>query len=226
MKRAFTLIELLVVMVVMIILIGIMLPVIKSLTRSNAQKQAVNLITTLIANARSTAIQTRTPAGLVLYEDPAVPSQTSAQLVVQSKESDLKYFTRAPRSSVQTLPVGISVGSLDDNATSAIRTGASGSTALKTRVVLFDSNGQMVLNNRLAKDPALTDAAAVAWNLNATTSNQSDGVSSPGFIIYSAADFKAATDNGSLTSDATRAQWVKQNADILIVNPYTGNIIR
>lgn len=235
MKRAFTLIELLVVITVMIILMAIMLPVIKSLTRNNNQKQAVNQLTSLIAHARSTAIQRHTPAGLVIYEDPVVLGQSSTQLVIQSGTVTgtnsagalvtLWQFDRAPGAGSQPLPKGITVGMLDDSATTAVRTESS-TAGTKARVVLFNENGQLVLANGFTRNPAVTDAASAAWNLNATFNTPSGGVSSPAVIVFNVNDMNAATDAGKITNANTRATWVQQNADILIVNAYTGNIIR
>jgi prepilin-type N-terminal cleavage/methylation domain-containing protein len=87
--RAFTLIELLVVIVVMVILMAITMPAIKSLTRNNNQKQAVNQITAMLANARSNAIATGRQTGVVFYEEtaanvsPANPNQTAAQMITE-----------------------------------------------------------------------------------------------------------------------------------------------
>src|SRR5665647_3820610 len=78
----FTIIELVVVIAIMIILMAVTMPAIKSLTRNNNQKQAVNLLTSLIANAHAMALQTHMPAGLIVYEDPSTKGQNSAQLVI------------------------------------------------------------------------------------------------------------------------------------------------
>lgn len=234
-RKAFTLIELLVVISVMIILMAMMLPAIKSMTRNNSQKQAVNQITSLLANARTTAVVQHKLAGLVIYEDPELVGQSSTQLIVLSSTAQevtssgstvtLYRFNRAPRSGPITLPKGITVAMLDDSGTTPFRTSDS-STNTKARVILFDGNGHLVLMNSLTRDPSLTDASSAAWNLNADRNNLSRGVSSPAVVVFSGTEMKDATDRGVITNASTRAEWVKQNGDVLVVNAYTGNIIR
>jgi hypothetical protein len=88
---------------------------------------------------------------------------------------------------------------------------------------MFDGNGQMVLRNGLAEDPTLIaagDTSAGAWNLNGA-STLSNGVSSPGLVVFNVNDYNAAKAGG-----ATLATWLPGNSDVLIVNAYTGNLIR
>lgn len=225
-RKAFTIIELIVVMGIMLILLAIVLPAIKSLTRNNNQKQATNMLVALIDNAHALAVQSHTPAGIVIYEDPSQTGQSSVQLIVQSSQSELRYFVRAPRTGSQSFPVGIKLAMLDDSVI-GMRTESSTSDT-KCRVILFNGEGQMILVDSLAHDPTVMDAAAIAWNLNATTgaANHSKGVSGPGLVVYNGNDMQAATNNGVITDATTRANWLKANSDVLIVNAYTGGIIR
>jgi type II secretory pathway pseudopilin PulG len=224
---AFTLVELLVVISIIIILLAVSIPTIRALTKSNSQKQAVNLLTTLLANARATAISTHKYSGIVVYEYPAptpgngTESTSYVQLITQSSVSGrLRYFTRVPRTAPQRLPSGIQVATLDDTGFKK----ASDNTTTKCRAIIFDSTGQMLLVNGLGLDPSLTaDQVAVAWNLNATsTSTVSQGVSSPGFVVYDAILYMAAHN----APGANDNLWLRQNADVVILNPYTGNVIR
>ena len=228
-RRAFTLIELLVVISIIVILLAVSIPTIRSLTKSNREKQAVNLLTTLLANARSTAIATHKYSGIVVYEYPAATSTGSTdatsyvQLITQSTingTGKIRYFTRVPRTTPQRLPQGIQVAMLDDSV-SGFKNQASASSGGKCRVILFDSTGQMALLNALATDTSLTDPVSTAWNINGTA-GVSQGTSSPGLVVYDASLFLASHN----TNPSNDSLWLRQNADVLIVNPYTGNIIR
>ncbi len=79
----------------------------------------------------------------------------------------------------------------------------------------LDSNGQKAWQSIL-KDTSLTDVnnSPVAV----------DSVSSPAFVIYSDDEFKTANPSG--TSITNQNQWLTQHANILVVNAYTGTVIR
>lgn len=230
-RKAFTLVELLVVISVMIILMAMMLPAIKSVTRNNSQKQAANMTTALLANARTLAIQRGKYVGLVFFRNPEAPGQTSTQLVVEtSTTGTIQYFTKA--SDPQPFPTGMRAGMLDDASFMVgavqhqlFRTDES-TTNTAARIILFTPNGQMLLRNGLARDPSLTDNITAAWNLNATVGNESRGVSSPAVVIYSGAELQAAIDNGTATTSQDRALWIEGHSDVLVVNAYTGGIVR
>jgi prepilin-type N-terminal cleavage/methylation domain-containing protein len=236
---AFTLIEVLVVISIVVILLAVSVPTIRALTKGNSQKQAVNLMTTMLANARATAISTRKTTGIVIYEYPAVANKTSneatsfIQPITQSKYNGVtkvRYFVRVPGSGAQRLPSGIQVATLDVGQ-NAFRTQSAnadgqngGQFGASSRAILFDNNGQMLLTTGIGTDPSLSaDAVAQAWNLHGEVS-VTRGSSSPGFLVYDAVLFNAShTANPSAASDAT---WLQQNSDVIVVNAYTGNVIR
>jgi hypothetical protein len=208
------------------------------MTRDNCQKLAVNLLTSMVANAHSLALQSHAPAGLVIYDDwmnyPNTPktysSQSSVQLVVASSYSSSQInFIRAPRTSPQPLPRGIKVSTLDDS-TNGFRTQDAIVGTDVCRIILFDGEGHMVLRNGLMKDaslpdtgsPLTSDVPAVSWNLQ----GGSVGVSSPGFVVFNANELQAAKDKNTVNSTGTLSTWLMQHADIMVVNAYTGNVIR
>jgi prepilin-type N-terminal cleavage/methylation domain-containing protein len=228
-RGAFTLIELMVVVAIIVILTAITLPAVKALTQGNSQKQAVNLVSALLANARAVAITSHKPAGIVIYEDPGTKSQSSVQVVicssiVQASNTATTFsFVRAPSQGPQTLPYGVRAGTLSNSSTSVFNTGDA--STQHPRVVLFDENGQLLLQNNLLTDASLaSDASASAWNLQTSKTPNS----SPAVIIYDENALQAAVQSGQLanTTSTTLVPWFEQNADILVVNPYTGNIIR
>jgi prepilin-type N-terminal cleavage/methylation domain-containing protein len=225
-SRAFTLLELLVVIAILIILIAVSVPTVRALTKGNHQTQAVNLLTSLLAHARATAVVTHRPTGVVVYEYPIsnfTASTSYLQLVTQlSTEGRLRYFGRVPGSGPQRLPQGIQVATLDDNGrfkkSNDLPTG-------KSRIVLFDSSGQMVMVNGIGTHFSLLgEQEALAWNLNATNDNNlSIGVSSPGLVVYDADEYiQSQSSSHPVAPDV----WLRNHATILIVNPYTGSILR
>jgi prepilin-type N-terminal cleavage/methylation domain-containing protein len=224
-RPAFTLIELLVVIAIIVVLVAIAIPSLKILGQSNNQKQAVNLLTSLIANARAIAIQSHTQAGLVIFEDPASKNGSSGQLVIASSATiaNITDFIRAPRTVAQRFPIGITLATLDNTA-NFFKTANNVSGTVEARIILFDESGQLVLHNGLTTDPAqiAADPNTSAWNLNGA----SVGVSSPGLIVYDATEVQAAKDTGKVVDDASLGNWIQQHADIIIINPYTGNVIR
>jgi prepilin-type N-terminal cleavage/methylation domain-containing protein len=245
-SAAFTLIEVLVVISIVVILLAVSVPTIRALTKGNSQKQAVNLMTTMLANARATAISTRKTSGIVVYEYPltnSVTSPTQATSFIQpitqtayNGATKVRFFNRVPGTGPQRLPSGIQVATLDMGA-NAFRTQAAntdtstgGVLGANCRVILFDSNGQLLMANGLAIEATNTDPVAFAWNLrcdpeqSTTQVKQSvtRGSSSPGFLVYDAGLF-VAQHNATASTDAT---WLQQNSDVIVVNAYTGNVIR
>jgi prepilin-type N-terminal cleavage/methylation domain-containing protein len=243
-KRAFTLIELLVVIAVMIILMAAMLPAIKSMTRNNNQKQAVNQITIMLAQARSVAISQRRQTGVVFFEEtaanasPYTPSQTAAQIFIEDPDqTTTKYPT--PRDPDNTffiqyaaktyLPVGVMVATLNDATAKQITTG--GSASGSCRAIMFDSNGQLVLRNGLAR-ANLAGAPGVAprvygdWNFNSKGTSASSAASSPGLVIFGKKDYEAQGFTSTAASQTAAATWVQQHSDVIVVNAYTGQVIR
>jgi prepilin-type N-terminal cleavage/methylation domain-containing protein len=241
-SAAFTLIEVLVVISIVVILLAVSVPTIRALTKGNSQKQAVNLMTTMLANARATAISTRKVSGIVVYEYPATtsvtnPSQATSfiQPITQTAyngSTKVRFFNRVPGTGPQRLTSGIQVATLDVGI-NAFRTQATDTGTFlggNCRVILFDNNGQLLLANGLAIEATNTDPVAFAWNLrgdpdqSTTQVKQSvtRGASSPGFLVYDAGLFVAQHS----TSGSTDAAWLRQNSDVIVVNAYTGNVIR
>jgi prepilin-type N-terminal cleavage/methylation domain-containing protein len=236
-RGAFTLIELMVVVAIIVILTAITLPAVKALTQGNSQKQAVNLVSALLANARAVAITSHKAAGVVFYEDQSAKSQTAAQVVVASylgidgSSHTIIDFVRAPGQGYQLLPYGVKVGTLSSS-TTVFNTGDNtGDSSIPCRIVLFDENGQLLLTNRLFADSKLlaSDSTVAAWNFVAYTLTTAGSNSSPAVVIYDGNALQAAAQSGKITNPPTAASvwpWMEQNADILVVNSYTGNIIR
>jgi type II secretory pathway pseudopilin PulG len=235
-SAAFTLVELLVVISIIIILLAVSIPTIRALTKSNSQKQAVNLLTSLLANARATAISTHKVSGIVVYEYPAVSNGQSneatsyVQLITQSAyngSSKVRFFTRVPRTTPQRLPSGIQAATIDVGVnsfrTQAVDTSNSDQYGGTCRVILFDSTGQLLMTNSIAADTTLKndDPTVAAWNMNGDQS-ATRGSSSPGFLVYDAVLFNQSHH----TPPVNDATWLQQNSDVIILNAYTGNVIR
>ena len=224
-SRAMTLIELMVVISILVVLAAVAVPTIRSLTQGQPQKQAVNMLTSLLAHARSVALVTHRPTGLVIYEFPAsnyTASTTYVQLIAQySIDGRIRNFGRVAGSGPRQLPAGVQVATLQGSNNFRKSTDQRDS---KSRVILFDSGGQMVLWNGLAPDPVLVPNEVVAaWNLEATPTAPWDAVSSPGILVYDAALYLESR-TASPTLDAST--WLRQHADVFILNPYTGEVIR
>lgn len=231
---AFTLVELLTVIGIIVILASIMVPVVNTLTKGNSQKQAVNVISTYLSAARAIAMSEGRHVGVVFYEDSSDTNQTAMQLVGETSYSASTYvmsFDALKDKFPQFLPRGVKVGTLDDSATSTFRSDmdVSGTPNTSSRIILFDGNGQLTLTNGLAyatSSTTTTLAQRQSWQLNATSGNLANGVSSPGVVIYDANELKAYDDSQETHDSATRAAWIKAHADVLVINANTGMVIR
>ncbi len=237
-RRGFTLIELMVVMFIVVLMLGVCIPSVKAIMRGNSQAQAVNLIRANLATARSIAISQHRQAGVVFFEEMAANApfanrgQTVVQLMIEAPDQTgaaagftvFNYYTKER----QYLPPGIQVGTLNDVATKQILTGDNSGGA--SRVILFDANGQMILRNGIARPNNTGSAdggypkAYVDWNITTKATAASYGVSSPGVIVFSMTDYKSA--GMVAAADTAKASWVQQHSDVLIVNAYTGGVIR
>src|SRR5262249_42904723 len=114
-------------------------------------------------------------------------------------------------------------------AANTIRVGENGTNA-KTRAIVFDGTGQMVLRNGLcAESSGLAGSSTKivgdwGFGISASTAATSN-CSTPGILIF---DYREFYDTGLMTSgtDAQRMNWVLANSDVIAVNAYTGNILR
>jgi prepilin-type N-terminal cleavage/methylation domain-containing protein len=251
MKRAFTLIELLVVITIVIVMLAIAVPAVKSITRSSAQSQAVNAIQAYLSTARSVAISQHRQAGVVFFEEsdtysyPANPGQTAMQVIVESIDQsaaagyDMTIFTYY-NDERQYLPAGIQLATLDGfNDAQTFRTG---NMTRKNRIVMFDSNGQLLNREKIAHPDvpysspqrgryptAFGDwgAASVSKGADWSVANikiipSMAAVSSPAIVVFNMKEYAEAAPPNDVARDA----WMKRNATVLVVNAYTGNIIQ
>ena len=130
-----------------------------------------------------------------------------------------------PYSAREYLPTGVKVATLTDSVAQSL---ATGDTTLRTRAIVFDPTGQMVLRNGLARGTLSGVAGSITkivgdWNFADWSAGAlANGVSSPGVLVYDGNQYAAQ----AFTTDSSRISWLKKNSDILIVNAYTGNVIR
>jgi prepilin-type N-terminal cleavage/methylation domain-containing protein len=254
-RSAFTLIELIVVISIIVILSAIAVPAIKNLTKSNDTSQAANLVRTMIAQARTIAVSQHRMAGVVFFEETATYSrpvntdETAMQLFVEAYNqssyapvaSGLTVFV-SYSAERQYLPAGIKLATLSDNI-DIINTSENSSVSNTTRAIVFDSNGQIINYAGLATpDPAVGSTnpgeypkAYGDWNfLKPNGANAAGNTpnpkpsSSPAFFLYNKSEFdeQAAAFAASPGPDKARADWLKQHADVIVVNAYTGTVIR
>jgi type II secretory pathway pseudopilin PulG len=237
-SRAFTLIELLAVIGIIILLVGITIPAIKSLSKSNDQSQSVNLVRSMISTARAIAISQHRPVGVVFFEEsptyslPVNSNRTAMQLFIEDYNqvsvvagTRYVYYSTAR----EYLPAGVKLASLSD-AGSFVEAGDPTSTS-PARAILFDANGQLLLRGGLCS--WLTNGGTAGqypkaygdWNfIGYSTGNLPNGqpgnsYSSPGFFLFSKAEYDAQP-------AASKAAWLKKNASVIIVNSNTGGVLR
>ena len=225
--RAFTLIELITVITIIVILLGVMLPTISNLLRGNNQKQALNIISAYIASARATALNNKVPAGVIFYEDPANKNATAMVLVIQDQTvtnpavinpvlgASITLKAVSPR--IDFVPVGIKVAALSNTQSFALDS----SVTAGARIVLFDASGQVSLRS------LISGGANTAWNLDSPTT--ASGVSSPAVVVFDSGQLNGDIQAKGLSGAAavTEAnQWLVRYADTVVINSYTGNVIR
>ncbi len=243
-ERAFTLMELLVVIAIIGILVGITVPTVKNLTKSNDQSQAVNLIRAFISSARGIAVSQHRMAGVVFFEEtgqysrPVNSGQTAMQLFVEDYNQNYPTIVNGATvfvtysSQRQYLPSNIKLAALNEGG--GTFTGENTSTAA-ARAILFDSNGQLLLRSGLATPipagaPGTYPQAYGDWNFIFPDFKTVAGVagnafSSPGFFIYNKSDYDDQGLNQSSATDLARAAWIRQNSDVVTVNGFTGGVI-
>jgi hypothetical protein len=98
-----------------------------------------------------------------------------------------------------------------------------------SRVIMFNAKGQMTVHGGIARASTVATPKApkpyADWNIATPKGAASDGVSSPGLIVFNYNEYKQNNFNPS--TDQTKADlWIQQHADVLTVNAYTGNVIR
>jgi len=247
--RAFTLIELLTVMLILAILSALSLPAARALAKSNNRAQAANLVRAYLAQARAIAIAQHRQAGVVFFEEtpayslPVNPDRTAMQLFVedydQARHSPnygntvyIAYsYTR------EYLPPGIKVAALNDDVSRGVMTGDDDKSANNsrgvTRAVLFDASGAMITRNAMARPdigtrpPGTYPRAYGQWNFNTAGSDKVHlGVSSPGIFLFDNAEYAAAAIPDGPDGDARRGPWIKQHADVVVINANTGGILQ
>jgi prepilin-type N-terminal cleavage/methylation domain-containing protein len=136
----------------------------------------------------------------------------------------------------QYLPAGIKLATLSDDVASTKNINTGDNTTVNTnlaRAVLFDASGQLITRGGLVTPDSTTGTpgsyprAYADWRfLNPVDAvgipNYSKSASSPGFFLYNKNDYDAQ----SFVDDKARGDWLRQHADVIVVNGYTGTVIR
>jgi prepilin-type N-terminal cleavage/methylation domain-containing protein len=252
---AFTLIELLTVMAIIALISAISVPAIRAVSKSNDLSQATSLVRTMITSAQGVAMAQHRTAGVVFFEEtskfslPVHKGQTAVQIIVeafdqtgvQSGCTGFAYYNTAR----QYLPHGVQLAALTDMMSSG-NVEAGEITNLLARCILFDANGQLILQKNLAtiydplnppapftSNPGSYPRAYGDWNfltpggirldaatLDPTLSNSP--ASSPGFFLFNKAEY----DGQPSAPPSVRSDWLKKNATVVIVNGNTGGILK
>lgn len=246
----FTLIELLVVISILMVLAAVVMPAVKSLGKSNDLSQAANLVRAELASARSIAMARHTQAGVVFFEETAQYSlpvnggQTAMQIFVEDYSQRLPGYLLPGgvyppdagatvfvqySSSRQYLPRGIMLAGLG-SAPGSIDAPGSGI----ARAIVFDGDGNLITRSGMMTPPlngGLTTPGSYPkaygdWNfINAVTGIPSPSLwpsSVPGFYLFNGDDFRAVAPRLTV---AQQAGWMRQNADVILVNANTGLLI-
>jgi prepilin-type N-terminal cleavage/methylation domain-containing protein len=222
-RPAFTLIELLTVVAIIAVITAIAVPAIKALGKSNDLIQAENLVRAMLSQARSIAISQHRMAGVAFYEEDVAYARGGAahgknttamavfvelydQSTTPAGYTGFDYFggTR------QYLPDGIRLAALSDDP-NPVANGVEGNVVAedasgKSRIILFDANGGLVLRNDI-------------WDPFMPPTFQGPYSSYPGFFLYSKAEYDQVL-------PANRITWLKRNSTAVIVNGNTGGLVR
>ena len=230
-RRGFTLIELLTVMTILIIAGAIAVPSLIDAFQTNSLTQASNVVSAYIAEGHNLALKTHQQVAVVFYEETAagisasgLPTtvyphggETAVALAIapagqpeNGTSSVPLYFEPYIAQPVDYLPKGVYLGTLNDGSTTLTTAAAQNSAATGARCIVFDASGHMVIRSYLAA-AANPDGAADYKDWNFGTGN---GIttSSPGVVVTIP----------STNSTAPSAS----NTEIMVVNSYTGNLIR
>jgi prepilin-type N-terminal cleavage/methylation domain-containing protein len=215
--KGFTLIELLTVVAIIAVISVIAVPAIKSLSKSNDQAQAANLVRSMLSAARSMAISQHRMAGVAFYEeniDPKNPSPARGKnTTAMALYVELYDQTGVPAgmtgcwyygSARQYLPDGIRLAVLSDvqGQGNVVSEDTQGS-----RIIMFDANGNLSLVNNI-------------WATLLPPPYQGPYSSYPGVFLYSQAEYDAQPDA------ASKIAWLKRNSTAIIVNANTGGLLR
>ena len=243
-----------VVVAIVVILAAVSIPAIMSLTKNNAQAQAVNQIRAMLSYARSIAVSQQRRAGVVFinetlqFSSPVNSSQTAMQIFVEDYNQAPYYSAGQNVATIgftylsadrQYLPPGIRIGTISQGSGGAesLNTGDNGTTAQqKVRAILFDGNGQMIIQNSMATanptgSPGTYPMAFGDWQFTnpantGAANNMVNATSAPAIMVFNQNDYLQQGFPNTAAGDILRTAWIEQHADVLVINPYTGSPIR
>lgn len=246
--RGFTLIEMLAVIGIIVLVIGISVPAVGAMMRGNKQAQAQNQVRSYLSFARSTALMRQCQVGVVFFQetaDHAMPyhgNQIAMQIFIEEHDQTTtpaknpKNTLFAPFSKTREyLPAGIAVAALNDvPGKQAINGDSTGGHNL---AILFDATGQMVTRHGLARRNLPSNGTAgtypwamADWNFasqgTVNSDNSSNGISSPGVFLYDLSAYESQNIASGSAGDLARGAWIKQHANVIVVNANTGGILR
>ncbi len=250
--RAFTLIELLVVMGIIVLVAAISIPAFRKILSGNNLVQGENLVSAYIGTAHALAMKRHEPVALVFYYEgggsaklgPINTQQMAMELAIpepeangsplQSNVGDTVFVPYTSRHRVY-LPSDVAAAPLNfTGGVNVVNQGANSAPGNCVAIV-FNGNGQMIVRSGLYAETSGANPAYdsdLDWDFGAATDgipnpqgNLNGGTSTPGIILYSISGLTAAENKGA-TSAAAQAIWIQEHADVLIVNSYTGGVLR
>lgn len=251
-RGGFTLIELITVTAIIVVLLGITLPSMSKLLKGNSQQQGVNLLTAYVSSARATALGSKNPVAVIFYQDTEDTNQTAIVLARQTLYvGGIHYFDGIPGRPRQFMARGVKIATLNDVG----QVVTEGTSTVPARAIIFNENGQLVFWNNLSvptyqagvtyaagqvvsnagkiytcqtdkimgiSPPNAASWGETKWNFGGTAGS----ASTAGLLVYDDRGLQAAVDSNKVTNDATRSSWLQKNGDLVIINAYTGNVIR
>ncbi|NNM84334.1 MAG: hypothetical protein HKL96_01040 [Phycisphaerales bacterium] len=218
-------------MTILIIAGAVAVPSLINAFQTNSLTQAANVVSAYIAEGHNLALKTHQQVAVVFYEEtaagmtgsglaattPTHGGETAVALAIapagqpeNGTSSVPLYFEPYIAQPVDYLPKGVYVGTLNDGSTMLTTAAAQNSSATGARAIVFDASGHMVIRSYLAA-MANPDGAADYkdwWN----STSGADNTSSPGVVV-------TIPSTGSTAPSAS-------NTEIMVVNSYTGNLIR
>ncbi|MGC8561468.1 MAG: pilus assembly FimT family protein [Phycisphaerae bacterium] len=231
-RRGFTLIELLTVMTILIIAGAIAVPSLIDAFQTNSLTQAANVVSAYIAEGHNLALKTHQQVAVVFYEEttagmsgsglpsttPTHGGETAVALAIaptgqpeNGTSSQPLVFEPYLTQPVDYLPKGVYLGTLNDQTSTLNIAGAQAGTTTPTgpRCIVFDASGHMVIRSYIA---AMANPDGTADYMDWDFASGNDNTSSPGVVVTIP----------STNSTAPSAS----NTEIMVVNSYTGNLIR